>query len=262
YGILRFVIPMFPNAVREFQYTGMILGAIGIIYGAILAFAQTDFKRLVAYTSVNHMGFVMLGAFALNELALQGVVMQMLCHGISTGALFILVGALYERIHTRDLNKMGGFWDEIPRMGAVGLVFALASLGLPGLGNFIAEFLILTGSFMANNWVTAIATVGLVVSTMYSLRIMARVFYGRKAKVEKHIPDFNVREMTIMGALILAILWLGIFPHPVLDTSRPAINNIIRAASHGSVSEMKKQVLPYKVSRTELAGKSEKGGAR
>ncbi|HEX2869086.1 MAG TPA: NADH-quinone oxidoreductase subunit M [Ignavibacteriales bacterium] len=264
YGILRFVIPLFPNAVRDFQVPGMILGAIGIIYGAILAFAQTDFKRLVAYTSVNHMGFVMLGAFALNELALQGVVMQMLCHGISTGALFILVGALYERIHTRDLNKMGGFWDQIPRMGGVGLVFALASLGLPGLGNFIAEFLILAGSYMANNWVTAVATLGLVASTIYSLRIMARVFYGRKPKIEKHIPDFNVREMIIMGSLIAAIVWLGVFPHPVLDTSRPAINNIINTTSQSSsMSNLKKPLLPVKTGTTvQLAGKSEKGGAR
>ncbi|MGE5351654.1 MAG: NADH-quinone oxidoreductase subunit M [Acidobacteriota bacterium] len=263
YGILRFVIPLFPNAAREFQIPGMILGAIGIIYGAIQAFGQTDFKRLVAYTSVNHMGFVMLGAFALNELALQGVVIQMLCHGISTGALFILVGALYERIHTRDLSKMGGFWDMIPRMGGVGLIFALASMGLPGLGNFIAEFLTLTGSYMANNWITAVASVGLVISTMYSLRIMTRVFFGRKPKAEKHIADFNVREMIIMTSLIVAILWLGIFPHPFLDTSRPAINNIVRTtSSHTTAGSLKKQ-LPIKGSQVELAGgKSEKGGAR
>lgn len=278
YGILRFVLPLFPAASREFSTIGMILGAIGILYGAILAFAQTDFKRLVAYTSVNHMGFVMLGAFAMNELALQGVVMQMLCHGISTGALFILVGALYERIHTRDLNKMGGFWDQVPRMGAVGLVFALASLGLPGLGNFIAEFLILTGSFMSNNWVTAVATVGLVASTIYSLRIMAKVFYGRKPKAEKVFADFNVREMVIMGSLIAAIVWLGIFPHPVLDTSKPAVSNIVKNSTRGTYGKMNKEgetlpppgqrhtgindKTPFKDSNMQLAGTNQEGGGK
>lgn len=228
YGLIRFVLPLFPEASREFAPIGMLLGVIGLLYGAILAFAQTDFKRLVAYTSVNHMGFVMLGVFALNELALQGVVMQMICHGISTGALFILVGSLQERIHTRDIHKMGGLWDNVPRMGAVGLIFSLASLGLPGLGNFIAEFLILVGSFQANNWMTVFASLGLIVSTIYSLRIMARVFYGKKVR-EWILPDFNIREMITMGSLIAAIVWLGLFPHSVLSTSSPAIRNVLQA---------------------------------
>ena len=123
----------------------MALGVVGIIYGAILAFAQTDLKRLVAYTSVSHLGFVLLGVFAWNPLALQGAVLQMVCHGISTGALFILVGALQDRIHTRDLDRMGGLWQVAPRMGGAAMFFAMASLGLPGLGNFVAEFLVLVG---------------------------------------------------------------------------------------------------------------------
>ncbi|MGE5365533.1 MAG: NADH-quinone oxidoreductase subunit M [Bacteroidota bacterium] len=225
YGILRFVLPLFPDAANEFAPIGMALGTIGLLYGAVLAFSQTDFKRLVAYTSVNHMGFVMLGAFAGNEMALQGVVMQMICHGISTGALFILVGSLQERIHSRDIDRMGGMWEQAPRMGAVGLLFALASLGLPGLGNFIAEFLILAGSFQAGQTVTVFATLGLVVSTVYSLRIMSKVFYGRKIK-EWKLTDLNLREMLIMGALIASIIWLGLFPHPVLDTSSPVTKGI------------------------------------
>ena len=147
YGLLRFIVPLFPSASVTFAPIGMLLGVIGILYGAKLAFAQTDLKRLVAYTSVSHMGFVILGVFSFNELAYQGVVMQMIAHGISTGALFILVGQLYERIHTRDLNKMGRLWEKAPVMGAMGLIFSMASLGLPGLGNFIAELLILIGAF-------------------------------------------------------------------------------------------------------------------
>src|ERR1035437_6242842 len=135
YGLLRFIVPLFPSASVTFAPIGMLLGVIGILYGAKLAFAQTDLKRLVAYTSVSHMGFVILGVFSFNELAYQGVVMQMIAHGISTGALFILVGQLYERIHTRDINKMGGLWEKIPMMGAFGLIFSLSSLGLPGLGD-------------------------------------------------------------------------------------------------------------------------------
>jgi NADH-quinone oxidoreductase subunit M len=152
YGILRFVLPLFPQASIDFAPYGMMLGTIGILYGAKLAFAQRDFKRLVAYSSVSHMGFVMLGVYAFNQLALQGVVMQMLAHGISTGALFIIVGAIQKRIHTRDLEEMGGFWELAPRMGGITLLFTMASLGLPGLGNFIAEFLILSGTFQASGY--------------------------------------------------------------------------------------------------------------
>src|SRR6185503_5614264 len=147
YGLLRFIIPLFPEAAVEIAPWAMLLGVIGILYGAVLAFAQTDLKRLVAYTSVSHMGFVLLGVFALNEIAMQGALIQILAHGISTGALFVLVGALDERIHTRNLDNMGGLWAVVPRMGAVTMLFALASLGLPCLGNFVGEFLVLFGAY-------------------------------------------------------------------------------------------------------------------
>jgi len=140
YGLIRFILPLFPEAAAAFAPIAMTLGVIGILYGAVLAFAQTDFKRMVAYTSVSHLGFVLLAVFAMNLLALQGAVVQMLAHGFSTGALFVLAGALQERLHTRDLRRMGGLWTLMPRMGAVALFFAMAALGLPGLGNFVAEF--------------------------------------------------------------------------------------------------------------------------
>jgi NADH-quinone oxidoreductase subunit M len=227
YGILRFVIPFFPEASKDFMIPAMIIGAIGILYGAKLAFAQTDLKRLVAYSSVSHMGFVLVGAFTLNELALQGVVMQMITHGISTGALFILVGALQERIHTRNIDEMGGLWEKVPRMAGIGMLFAMASLGLPGLGNFIAEFQVLAGSFQADIFWTSIATLGLIASTVYSLKIVQRVFHGNKLK-EWNLPDFNMREIIIMASLIISIVWLGLYPQTVLDTSRNSVTKISR----------------------------------
>ena len=222
YGLLRFIVPLFPSASVAFAPVGMLLGVVGILYGAKLAFAQTDLKRLVAYTSVSHMGFVILGVFTFNELAYQGVVMQMIAHGISTGALFILVGQLYERIHTRDLNKMGGLWENAPVMGAIGLIFSMASLGLPGLGNFIAELLILIGAFNTNIWMACLASTGLIAATIYSLRIVQKVFLGNK-NVDWKITDLTIREKIISASLVIVIIWLGLFPKPVFDIAKPAI---------------------------------------
>lgn len=227
YGLLRFVIPLFPSSAAAISPYAMFFGAIGILYGAKLAFAQTDFKRLVAYTSVSHMGFVLLGAFAFNVLAYQGVVMQILAHGISTGALFVLAGTMQERIHTRDINQMGGLWQQVPRMAGIGLLFSLASLGLPGLGNFIAEFLTLAGSYQANVGMTIFAAFGLIASTIYALRIMQKIFYGKREK-EWKIYDFGIREMIMMSAMIIAIAWLGVYPQTFLTTAKSSIENIIR----------------------------------
>jgi NADH-quinone oxidoreductase subunit M len=222
YGLLRFVVPLFPSEAVTFAPIGMLLGVIGILYGAKLAFAQTDLKRLVAYTSVSHMGFVILGVFSFNEIAYQGVVIQMVAHGISTGALFILVGQLYERIHTRDINKMGGLWEKVPVMGAVGLVFSMASLGLPGLGNFIAELLILIGAFKVNVLMSCLASLGLIAATIYSLRIVQKVFLGNK-NTDFKMSDLTIREKVVSALMVLAILWLGLFPKPVLNAAKPAI---------------------------------------
>ncbi len=222
YGLLRFVVPMFPSASHLFAPLGMLLGVIGILYGAKLAFAQTDLKRLVAYTSVSHMGFVILGVFAFNELAYQGVVLLMLAHGISTGALFVLAGQLYERIHTRDLNQMGRLWEKVPVMGATGLIFSMASLGLPGLGNFIAELLVLIGAFKANVVLTSLACLGLIAATIYSLRIVQKVFFGNKNKNWK-LNDLTLREKIVSASLVVVIVWLGLFPKPVFNIAKPAL---------------------------------------
>ncbi len=231
YGILRFVIPLFPEASHYFAPGVMLIGAIGILYGGKLAYAQTDFKRLVAYTSVSHMGFVLLGAFAFNALAYQGVVMQMITHGISTGALFMIAGSLYERLHTRELGKMGGLWPALPGMGVVTMIFVMASLGLPGLGNFVAEFLILAGSWQAQPWITALATVGLVIATIYSLRIMQKVFFGTSMR-EYKLPDLSIREGLMLIPLIAAIIWLGLYPQPVIDAVKPGIPLSFQTTTH------------------------------
>jgi NADH-quinone oxidoreductase subunit M len=222
YGLLRFIVPLFPSASITFAPIGMLLGVIGILYGAKLAFAQVDLKRLIAYTSVSHMGFVVLGVFTFNELAYQGVVMQMIAHGISTGALFILAGQLHERIHTRDINKMGGLWAKTPVMGAIGLIFSMASLGLPGLGNFIAELLILIGTFKTNILMSCLASTGLIAATIYSLRIVQKVFLGKKNR-DWEISDLTVREKIVSASLVIVIVWLGLFPQPVFNTAGPAI---------------------------------------
>lgn len=233
YGLLRFVLPLFPNASHDISQWAMLFGVIGILYGALLAFSQTDLKRLVAYTSVSHMGFVMLGVFAFNEWAIQGVVMQMITHGISTGALFILAGSIYERIHTRNIEQMGGFWKEMPFMGTIGLIFAMASLGLPGLGNFVAEFLTLIGAWKASHTLTILAAIGLILGTVYSLRIMQKVFYGND-EIRRPMHDLSLREKVILVPLVFIIVWLGLFPQPVLNTVKNSMDSMILTHSESS----------------------------
>lgn len=234
YGLIRFVIPLFPDAAHSIAPWAMLLGVVGIVYGAVQAYSQTDFKRLVAYTSVSHMGFIMLGVFAFNELAMQGVVMQMITHGISTGALFILAGTLYERIHTRNILQMGGLWKKTPFMGVIAMIFVMASLGLPGLGNFVAEFLTLIGAWQSTHILTIVATAGLVFATAYSLRIMQKVFLGPLVN-NNHPSDLSLREKIVLVPLCIVIIWLGLFPQPVIDTARPAITNDGHAHNHASI---------------------------
>ena len=257
YGLLRFAFPLFPLNMSKIAPVGMALGVAGILYGAKLAFAQRDLKRLVAYTSVSHMGFVMLGIFALNQLAWQGVVMQMICHGISTGALFILAGALQERIGTRDMSRMGGLWEKTPRLGAATLIFALASLGLPGLGNFIAEFLVLIGSFRTSVLLAVLGSLGFLASTIYALSMVQRIFHGAKIE-EWTLTDLNLREIFVVGLLVIAIVWLGAYPQPVLTTSKGALLGIqAHSASLSAVRSPRAAVI--KEIRAESSGLSAKG---
>jgi len=222
YGLLRFLLPLFPQASAQFASVAMWLGVFGILYGAICAFGQNDIKRLVAYTSISHMGFILVGVFAGTEEALQGVIIQMLAHGIATGGLFILCGELFERLHTRDLREMGGLWARARYLPPIALFFAIASLGLPGLGNFLGEFLILLGCFKTHPGVAVLAASGLILSAVYSLMLMQRAFHGTPIG-EKMLADLNGREIVTLGTLMAILIWLGLYPQPILDVSRASM---------------------------------------
>jgi NADH-quinone oxidoreductase subunit M len=237
YGFLRLLIPLFPGAADTIAPLAMVLGVVGLLYGALQAFGQTDLKRLVAYTSVSHMGFVLLGLFAGTPLAMQGAVVVMITHGISTGSLFILAGSLYERLKTRDMARMGGLWSVVPRLGGATMVFALASLGLPGLGNFVGEFLVLAGVYQISPPLAIVAAVGLVTAAVYALSMMQRVFFGKEAEAW-HVPDLDWREGTMMVVLIALIVAIGLYPQPVLNTAQPALDALQQTTVHSVPAEL------------------------
>ena len=228
YGLIRFTVPLFPQAAADFAPIAMALGVAGILYGGILAFAQTDFKRLVAYSSISHLGFALLGIFSMTGLALQGAVMQLVAHGISTGALFLLAGALQERLDTRDMRRMGGLWASVPRLSALALFFAVASLGLPGLANFVGEFLILFGTYAAHPLATVLAASGMVIAAVYALGLVQRAFFGTPAE-ERTLPDLS--RMAFAALLVMAALqvWLGWYPRPVLSLTEASIQYLVPA---------------------------------
>jgi NADH-quinone oxidoreductase subunit M len=233
YGLLRFVVPLFPLASIRFAPIAMLLGIIGIFYGAFLAFGQNDLKRLIAYSSISHLGFVLLGIFAWNMLALQGAVMQILAHGVSTGALFITAGALQERLHTRDMRRLGGLWASLPKLSAIGMFFAIASLGLPGLGNFIGEFLILLGTYQVRPAFAVVAALGVITAAAYALILVQRTFHG-PVLAPVTAPDLRARHLAVMAALIAAIIWLGVYPQPVFDLASSGLANL-QSKPHGNV---------------------------
>jgi NADH-quinone oxidoreductase subunit M len=225
YGMLRFVLPLFPHPARLIAPLMLLLGVVGILYGAKMAYAQKDFKRLIAFSSLSHMGFILVGIFSFEALAYEGTVMEMVAHGISISALFIIAGAIHERTGERDMELMGGFWQQMPRMGGITIIFVMASLGLPGLGNFIAEFLILAGAFQASVLWAVLASVGLIASMIYSLVILQRVFQGDE-RIPRMLTDFSARELIVMACLIIVIFWLGFFPQKVIGTVRPVIDRL------------------------------------
>lgn len=230
YGLIRFAVPLFPDASMAFAPVAMGLAAVSILYCAKVAFAQDDIKRLIAYTSVSHMGFVTLGVYAWNEQALQGAVMTMLAHGLSAAALFMLAGGLQHRIHTRHMPDMGGLWGQVPRMSVVALFFSIAALGMPGLGNFIGEFLALLGAFQSNILATVFAALGLVLASVYSLWVIQKVFHGEfdGSKFDgQHLTDLNRREMTFFAAMMLGLIWMGVYPQSFLSLSAPVLNGLL-----------------------------------
>ena len=234
YGLIRFAVPLFPEASMDFAPVAMTLAAISILYCAKVAFAQSDLKRLIAYTSVSHMGFVTLGVYAWNEQALQGAIMTMLAHGLSAAALFMLAGGLQHRIHTRNMNHMGGFWPKAPRMSVVALFFSIAALGMPGLGNFIGEFLALIGAFQANIPMTVVSAFGLILASVYSLWVIQKVFHGEYRNADfddSHFDDLSNREMAYFAAMMLGLVWMGMYPQSFLDMSAPVLGELLAMVS-------------------------------
>ncbi|MCC8380515.1 NADH-quinone oxidoreductase subunit M [Xenorhabdus sp. PB30.3] len=225
YGLLRFGLPLFPQASAEFAPIAMWLGVIGIFYGAWMAFSQTDIKRLIAYTSVSHMGFVLIAIYTGSQLAYQGAVIQMIAHGLSAAGLFILCGQLYERLHTRDLRQMGGLWGRIQLLPAISLFFAVATLGMPGTGNFVGEIMILFGSFGKFTLIATVSVFGLVFASVYALYLMQKAHYGTP-KSDEPLPRMDAREISILLLLGALLVILGVYPQPILDTSAAAMSNI------------------------------------
>ncbi|VFP80045.1 NADH-quinone oxidoreductase subunit M [Candidatus Erwinia haradaeae] len=225
YGLLRFALPLFPHASTIFAPIAMWLGIISIFYGAWMAFSQNDMKRLIACTSISHMGFLLIAIYTGNLIAYQGAVIHMIAHGLSAAALFIIAGQLYERLHTCDMRYMGGLWSRIKWLPGLSLFFAMANLGLPGTGNFIGEFMIFIGGFHIVPWIIIIATCSLVFSAIYSLVMMQKTYYG-KSKSAVLLHNMSPRELIIILVLLFLLIFLGLYPQPILDTSYAAMGNI------------------------------------
>jgi NADH-quinone oxidoreductase subunit M len=236
YGFMRFSLPMFPDAVNDpkVRQVMVALAIIGIIYGALVAMAQKDVKKLVAYSSVSHLGFVMVGLFALNPNGVNGAVMQMINHGISTGALFMLAGILYERRHTYEIAEFGGLASVMPKFSTVFLIVTLSSLGLPLMNNFIGEFLILRGAFEARMLWGALATVGIILGAAYMLWLYQRVFFGQVAnQANQSLHDLDAREFWQFAPLIFLIFWIGVYPSPILSYINPQTETVVAQVSPG-----------------------------
>ncbi|MCF8466981.1 MAG: NADH-quinone oxidoreductase subunit M, partial [Sneathiella sp.] len=228
YGFLRFSIPMFPEGSGYFAPLIFGLSVVAILYTALVALVQKDMKKLIAYSSVAHMGFITIGIFTFTQQGLEGGILQMISHGIVSGALFLCVGVVYDRIHTREIARYGGLVHRMPRYAVIFMIFTMATIGLPGTSGFVGEFLILVGTFQINTTVAFLATIGVILGAAYSLWLYRRVVFGELVKDDlKNIMDVGRREIMIFTPLILAALWIGVYPAPFLDVMHASVSNLM-----------------------------------
>jgi NADH-quinone oxidoreductase subunit M len=229
YGFIRFSLPMFPDASQYFAPMVFALSVIAIIYTSLVALVQEDMKKLIAYSSVAHMGFVTMGLFAMTPQGVQGAMFQMISHGLVSGALFLCVGVVYDRMHTREIAAYGGLVQRMPRYAVALMVFTMANVGLPGTSGFIGEFLTLIGAFQANSWVALFATTGVILSAAYALYLYRRVIFGVIEKPNlMNIADLSTREIAILAPLVVLTLYYGVHPQPVIDASAASIEALIK----------------------------------
>jgi NADH-quinone oxidoreductase subunit M len=252
YGFLRFAIPLFPDVAVEVTPIFMALAVIGILYGAMVALIQPDLKRLVAYSSVSHLGFVILGMFALNTQGVEGSIYQMLSHGLSTPALFLIVGMLYLRRHTHEIAEFGGLWSRVPIMAALFMFAMLSSIGLPGLNGFVGEFLIMLGAFLHTWQAVAFAAFGVVLGALYLMYAYERVMWGELANdSNKLMPDLDSREILSMVPLMALMLFMGLYPKPLLARMEPSVNALL-ARIHNPVARLESRSARRLVSESPL----------
>jgi NADH-quinone oxidoreductase subunit M len=241
YGFVRFNLSLFPQASIQMAPWIAALAVIGILYGAAVSYAQRDAKKLVAYSSVSHLGFVMLGLFALNPQGIQGGILQMINHGLSTGALFLLVGVIYERRHTREMDAFGGLWKIMPIYAALTLIVTLSSMGLPGLNGFVGEFTILLGAFgsqaIGSPWFAGLAAIGVILAAVYLLFMFQKLFLGPVDKEENRVLlDLNWREIVTLVPLIVLIFWIGLYPAPFFNLMAPSVDKLVAALQGAAVA--------------------------
>jgi NADH-quinone oxidoreductase subunit M len=227
YGLIRIVLPLFPSATMEFAPIAVTLGVVSIIYGAIMAYSQTDFKRLVAYSSISHMGFVLLALFSWHEVALQGAILTIVAHGISSAALFSMAGMIQHRIHSRELSKMGGMWASAPKMATVTLIFVMAGIGMPGMANFNGELFTLLGSYQKFPMQTIVASLAIIGSAVYGLHLFQRAFQG---PANVNVTDLHMRELVFTSLLVAALIYFGLQPHVVLELSSETVSSLMQTA--------------------------------
>ena len=245
YGFLRFSLPMLPDATQRFTTVVMVLSVVAIIYGAYMAFAQADLKKLIAYSSVSHMGFITLGIFALNAQGIEGAILQMVNHGITTGALFLCVGMIYERTHSREIVENAGLAKPMPIYATFLVIFGLSSVGLPGMNGFVGEFFVLVGTFTWSKTAATLAALGVILAAVYILWMLQRVVYGVPAQhVASKLYDLNWREIGTLAPLVVLVFWIGIYPKPVMDVMHASVEKLIHRDVKVMIVETKPSSFP------------------